>query len=680
MENQLTFDITADELEIFLEDVNESLQAMEIGILHLEQKNDSETLHSIFRAAHTLKALAGTVGHRPMAELTHTVETIFGEMREGRLPPTQAISDELLAVVDVLTAMRDEIVTRRSKGVDIGDLLARLRQILEHQTQTPPAASPVVSAGLGPEEAEKLGEMAAAGLNLWHIHVVVSSAAFAPTARLYQVGIALMEAGQVVTQQPALEDLSERDDRLQLILATDREASEIEAILKQIDDLSEIRVEAYLPLPPEEGAEEHVAPHQHPSAESHPSPEGVSLDKTVRISVERLDRLMTLVGELVTSRTHLLRVEDTLRSQYGKEGGAGALSELASHFSHVIDQLQEEVMRARMLPIASLFNKFPRLVRDVARMAGKEVTLSIKGEATELDRAVIEAIGDPLIHLLRNAVDHGIESPEVRHMAGKPPVGLVELSAAAVEGQIVLIVKDDGHGLDPERIRRAAVKKGQLTEEEVAGLSNEEAIELIFRPNLSTAEQVTEMSGRGVGLDVVRTNIERLSGSVIVSSEMGQGTTFRLTLPLTLALVQTMLVIVRQTLYAIPVTSINAALYLAEANLNSIKGRPALTWQGAVLPLLDLREFFARAVATPDHRNGDKPSVVLVTWGKLRVGLVVDKIIGQQEIVVKSLSPLLGRTPGLSGATILGDGQIALIVDIPGLVNAAIHARREGEL
>jgi len=316
-------------------------------------------------------------------------------------------------------------------------------------------------------------------------------------------------------------------------------------------------------------------------------------------------------------------------------------------------------------------------VRDVARAAGKQVDLVIEGEATELDRAVIESIGDPLIHLLRNAVDHGIESPEARKSAGKPAAGTVRVTAASVEGQIVVTVSDDGRGLDPEQIRKSAVRHKLITKEEVAQLTTEEVIDLIFLPNLSTATEVTEVSGRGVGLDVVRTNIERLSGSVLVTSEVGQGTTFQLTLPFTLALVQTMLVSVHNTLYAVPVTSINGAMYVAEANVKTVKGKPVMDWQGTTLPLIDLRETFTHPRLGNGPSNGNKPSIVLVNWGKHRVGLVVDRIIGQQEIVVKSLSPLIGPTPGLSGATILGDGRIALIVDVSGLVNTILRSQRE---
>lgn len=665
MAEELVFDVAPDELEIFLEDVNESLQIMEHGILQLEQESDPETLNSIFRAAHTLKALAGTVGHRPMAELTHALESLFDEMREGRLAPNAIVADELLAAVDVIKILRDEIISRQSAGVDVSSLLNRLellQQPVERSEETAAASSGELR--LTQTQLKQLKKLQQAGQAIFEIHLKAASGAFAAVARLYQATTTLMEIGQVVVQQPALDDLSEGTESVWLILATHFEVDEVLEILADIENIAEADVQPYIPSSP-------ATKNPPVPVNSQPS---VGLDKTVRISVERLDTMMNLVGELVTGRTRLLQIEEMLRAQYGKSGAAAALSDLAAPVSHVINQLQEEVMRARMLPIASLFNKFPRLVRDAARQAGKQVDLVIEGEATELDRAVIEAIDDSLIHLLRNAVDHGIEKPAARQAAGKEATGTLHLTAASVEGQIVITVADDGRGLNPAQIRQAALTHNLLSEEEAAQLADDEIIDLIFQPKLSTAGQVTEMSGRGVGLDVVRTNIERLSGSVLVSSQPGQGTTFQLTLPLTLALIQTMLVIVRGVMYAIPVTGINGALYMAEATLNSVRGRLTLDWQGeTTVPLLDLRSFFDHADLPA---NGRKPSIVLVNWGKHRVGLVVDKIIGQQEIVVKSLSPLIGQVSGLSGATILGDGRIALIVDIPGLINAALRARR----
>ncbi len=715
MENKLTFDIEPDEVKIFLEDVNECLQAMESGILYLEQNHDPETLNSIFRAAHTLKALAGTVGHHQMADLTHTLENIFDDMREGKLSPTQAVADELLVTVDVLKALRDEIVNQQASGVDVATLLARLRMLQagDGDQDKEPAASSLAAGQVRPlgqtTQIDEGGETRPAMLE---IEVVAAAEAFAPAARLYQAGLALMEIGRIVIQQPAPDSLGEEDDRLWLILATQSEPGDIEALLNEIDDMAEISVQPYIPedagqpdgdsapttpllsdspvietgsfdnSPETPVLSTNSKPALSDSIHSLSKTEGAALsdsthslgkaEGTVRISVERLDTLMNLVGELVTSRTHLVQIEGMRHTQNGQAGVGKALSVLVPHFSHLVDQLQEEVMHARMLPIASLFNKFPRLVRDVARTAAKQVKLIIEGEATELDRAVIEAIGDPLIHLLRNAVDHGLETPAARRAAGKSPSGTIRLTAAPIEGHIVVTVTDDGQGIDPDRIRQAAVRRGLFTgtEREISQLTDEEIIDLIFRPNLSTVTQVTEMSGRGVGLDVVRTNIERLSGSVVVTSEIGHGTSFQLTLPLTLALVRTMLVTVQNTLYALPVASISGAMYLASANLNTVKGKPVLVWQGTeTVPLLDLREIFAHPSLTSGSPNGVKASVVLVTWGRVRTGLVVDQIMGQQEIVVKSLSPMLGRVAGLSGATILGDGRIALIIDIPDLIN-----------
>jgi two-component system, chemotaxis family, sensor kinase CheA len=389
---------------------------------------------------------------------------------------------------------------------------------------------------------------------------------------------------------------------------------------------------------------------------------------------------VNLAGEMVTSRNRLLRLEAMWHSQVHSNGTGHELNDIVSHISRVVDQLQEEVMADRMVPISALFEKFPRIVRDVARVTGKEVKLAIEGEATELDRSLIEVISDPLVHLLRNAVDHGIESPQERLAAGKAATGTVCLSAAHSDGQIVITIADDGRGIDPESVRRAALRRGLLSEAEINQLNDEAVIDLIFQPNLSTAEQVTEVSGRGVGMDVVRSNVERLSGSIIVESIVEQGSSFQVTLPLTLAIVQAMLVSVNGSVYAIPLASIVESLYLSEQMINTIKGRPTIHWRNSVLPLLDLREFFntLRTFQVLENEpgknsstNGLKPAVITVNSGKLKTGLVVDKIIGKQDIVVKSLSPIIGQVPGLSGGTILGDGEIALIIEVPSLINSA---------
>lgn len=663
---RLTFDIDADEIDLFLQDTGELLQTIEDGVLRLERAADAETLHAIFRAAHTLKAMAGTVGHGRMSELTNALETLFDAMREGVLSPTPCMTDDLLSAVDALKALRDEVVACEPSGVDVDALLARLRALSEEPS--PRVETPGEKRRLTPEQVEQVKTLSAQGRVILEVEAVVAAGAFAPAARLLQAAMSLAELGQVIAQFPSQEDLihNEHAGRLWAILAADADISAVENRLGLVFDLAECNVRPY--------AVEAV-PSMPPAMI--PISESVGSDKTVRIHVERLDALMGLVGELVTARTRLTQLEARLRARLDKRE-AEDLDETTTRLGRVVDQLQEQVMRARMMPVSQLFDKFPRVVRDLARAAGKQVNLILAGRATELDRSIIEAIGDPLVHLLRNAVDHGIELPEERIAAGKPAVGTIWLTAAHEEGQVTITVRDDGRGVDLEKVRQAAVRRRLFTEEEASCLSREEVLELIFLPHLSTSDRVTDLSGRGVGLDVVRAHVQRIGGSVMVESEPGSGATFRLTLPLTLAIVQAMLVGVGEDVYAVPMTSILDSLYMADAQVDRVRAAPVIRWRGTVLPILSLRQFFAHPrLAAP---NGGKPAVVTVAWGRLRLGLVVDRIIGEQEVVVKAFSPIMGRVPGLAGCSILGDGRIALIIDVPGLIHAAVQARREEAL
>lgn len=697
MDKSLSFEIEADELEIFLQDVNENLQALESGILKLEQTTDADILNAAFRAAHTVKAVAATVGHHQMAEMLHTLETIFDAMRDGELALNQKGTDELLVAVDVLKAMRDEVITREPSGIDVDASLARLRFLVEGGMDdlVDQAPDPIKTVLLSPEQTEQIREQIDQGVAVLEIEITTRANAFAQGARLLQASMRLAELGEIVAQRPTQVDLTngQHSGHMWLILATRENSDVIEENLEDVSDLAEFRIRPYkgaggpvdggaasLEDAPSGALEEAQATDDDASMVSQLNTDGARRDiseQTVGISVERLDALMNLVGELVTDRTRLVQIRDTLHSRREKDGAFGALSEMTTHFERVVDRLQEEVMAARMLPINHLFRKFPRLIRDVARASEKNVNLIIEGEATELDRSVIEVINDPLIHLLRNAVDHGIESSQDRIAAGKPPTGAVWLTASHEEGQIVVTVKDNGRGIDPDEIRRTAVKRGLLTEEEAAQLDNEAAVNLIFQPNLSTADQVTDVSGRGVGLDVVRTNIKRLSGSVVVESEVGEGTTFRITLPLTLAIVQAMLVALSGDVYAIPLSGIVESLYLKGMRIDHIRGKAVIQWRDQVLPLINLRDFFRhRRIAEP--APGDQGAVVVVSWGRLRVGLLIDELIGKQEIVIKSLGPFIGSVSGISGCTIMGDGRIALIMDIPGLISAATKMKGGG--
>jgi len=392
------------------------------------------------------------------------------------------------------------------------------------------------------------------------------------------------------------------------------------------------------------------------------------VDKTVRTSVERLDNLMNLIGELITDRNRMYQLRRELEALYRGSAQVEALSDTIIHVGRITDMLQSEVMSIRMLPISNVFNKFPRLVRDLARKANKQIDLVIRGEDTELDRSVIEVISDPLIHLIRNAVDHGIESPEERRAVGKPERGVILLTARHEQGRIYITVEDDGRGIDVQRVKAKAVEKGQLTQAEADSMSSDEAIELIFVSGLSTARAISDVSGRGVGMDIVRANIEQLNGNIQVETWPGKGTQFTIILPLTLAIVPTLLVKVCGATYAIPLVTVNETLRIKTQDIQTVNGRPVISLREHVLPVCNLGEVFA----LQEHQNGkakeDYEYVVIVRSGKTQLGLIVDDLIGEEEVVVKSLSSVIGEVIGISNAAILGDGQVALIIDVQGLI------------
>ncbi len=389
------------------------------------------------------------------------------------------------------------------------------------------------------------------------------------------------------------------------------------------------------------------------------------IDRTVRTSVERLDALMNLVGELITDRNRLIKIHSAFENEFRGNENTNILAEAVVHIGRITDQLQEEVMHIRMLPVANVFKKFPRMVRDMAQKVGKEIDLVIRGQETELDRSVIEEINDPLIHLIRNSVDHGIEPPDKRVDVGKEPRGTIILSARHDQGRIVITVEDDGGGINTEKIKAASVRKGWITQAEADSMSDEKAIDLIFESGLSTAEKVSDISGRGVGMDIVRSNIERLNGSILVDSEAGKGSQFQIILPLTLAIVPTLLVKVEGSIFAIPLVTVVETQRLTEQSFQTVNGRSVVVLREKIIPLIKLAEVFD--LVNPDH--APKYSyIVVVKTSKQEVGIVVEHLVGEEEVVVKSFGQIIGDIPGISSAAILGDGQIALIVDVQGLI------------
>ena len=388
--------------------------------------------------------------------------------------------------------------------------------------------------------------------------------------------------------------------------------------------------------------------------------------KTVRVDVQKLDSLMNLVGELVIDRTRLNRFAEVFEGKYGSDDLVESINEISNHLGQVTGDLQEQIMKARMLPIAQIFNRFPRMVRDTAQKMGKEIDFIVEGKETELDRNVIEVIGDPLIHLIRNSIDHGIESPAEREQQGKPRVGKLLLKASYHESHIVITIADDGKGIDPDNIRQKAVEKGLYDYDAAARLSEREVLDLIFKAGFSTAKEVSDLSGRGVGMDVVRTAIEQINGMVEMDTKVGQGTTTTIRLPLTLAIIRSLMVTLGNQVYAFPLSNVQETLRINADEIRQIGNNEVIVVRERILPLLRLAERFGMG-----NSEAEKLFVVIVASAEKRVAVVVDSLVGEQEIVIKSMGEYLGEVPALSGATILGDGRVALIIDTRGIVKEA---------
>jgi len=657
---ELAFDISQDELPIFLAEVDEHLQTLDEILVQLEQAEERpELLQSAFRAAHTLKGMAGIIGHHRMTDLTHALETAFDSVRKGMLHIATPLIDLCLDAVDGLRLLRDEVVTGEVCDVDVERLVEEFEQMNGKTTEGPGREGPLAHAAEG---------AAGSGNGSLSIEVAIDPASVASAARAFQVMMALQEVGEILEMSPTLDQI-ETAAPVQVFrarVACRVEPAEVARRVAQISEVFDIKINGQ--AAGNDG--------QKPSAarEARPDPgtggrgngQRNTAEMTVRTSVERLDKLMNLVGELITDRNHLYQLRAYFEQEKRGNGAVDRLAETVTHLGRITDQLQEEVMSIRMLPVGSVFHKFPRMVRDMAQKTGKQIDLVIHGEDTELDRSMLEEINDPLIHLVRNSVDHGLEMPEERIAAGKPPRGTITLTARHEQGRIVLTVSDDGRGIDPDKLRKAAVQRGLLSAEEVAALSDEQAIDLIFMPGFSTAEKVTDISGRGVGMDIVHTNIQRVNGSIQVETKKGEGTTFQITLPLTLAIVPTLLVRVNGVVLAIPLVMITETLRLSREEIRTIRGQPVTMLRGSVLALIDLKDLFGIQGKRPLSEK--YTYAVVVHSGKQRVGLVVDTLIGEEEVVVKSLGALVGEIPGISSAAILGDGKVALIVDVPGLL------------
>lgn len=629
-------------LPVFLSEADEHLQALEEGALQLERHGPTpELVAGLFRSAHTLKGSAGALGFQRIAKLAHAVEEVLEALRAGRA--ADGLADLLLECVDTLRALRQE-VSDGGERTDVDELVQRLQGWKEGGTQD--GLHPVDVRVRLREDCPMRAARALALLRMLREHAEVEQVA-PPEDAIAQGQLELEFTARVRAREP---------EALQELLA----GPEVESV--RVMPAWEARDERWLDLGPQARGKLPDDPELTRRA---------SL-RTVRVDVERLDRLMNLVGELVVDRIRFQQIAERLRRLDGANGLAQELAEAAGHLGRVASDLQAQVLKARMLPIEHLFSRFPRYVRDLAQRAGKRVEVVLEGQDTELDRSVIEQIGGPLMHLVRNAVDHGIEPPEERQRLGKPTAGRLRLAAVQEEEGILVVVEDDGRGIDTDRVREKAVGLGLLTAEAAARLSEEEAVELIFHPGLSTASQVTDVSGRGVGMDAVRAGVQALGGSVEVETQRGRGTRFVLRLPLTLAIVRALLVSCGGERYAIPLAGVQEIVEVPAERVHRVGSYRATVLRGNALPLVSVHE----ALGLPAPENPGR-LLCVVTGGRRRVGLWVDRVLGEGEIVVKPLGSYLGQVDGVSGATILGDGRVALILDPSALVRLAL---REEEL
>lgn len=652
-------------LDLFVQEAEEGLETLERELLLLERAPTGERIDVVFRAAHTLKGSSRAMGFSNVAEVTHEMENVLDAARGGTLKVTTEIADALLACLDALRTMCDGIAAGCGDGRADDGLVARLQSFLS--APEPIAVSAVV---LPPEIVQAL-EMASAERPVFCATVTLTAECVMKYVRAFMAIQAVGEGGELLASVPDTQSLEDEafEREFTLFFQSDDVPERIASRLRGIGEIADVSVAPYPACEKPELTKSTVSTPLAPTTQD-PLPNDLAPKSgaTVRVDVARLDELMNLVGELVIDRARIAQIGAALAGKYTLDKNLEALAETTGHLARIAADLQDGLMKTRMMPIETVFNRFPRMVRDLAHKLGKEVELELRGGETELDRSVLEVIGDPLIHILRNSIDHGLELPEAR--GDKPRQGRVVLTARHQENHIVIEIEDDGRGIDAERLKAKAVANGTLSAEAAERLTEREALNLIFSSGFSTAAQVSEVSGRGVGMDIVRSNLLKLGGMVDLETIVGRGTKFTLRLPLTLAIIRGLLVRVANVVYVLPLGSVVETLRVAREQVQSIRGHEVVVIRGETVPLVRLRRTFGRNDAAHESPD-DAAYVVVVGLADRRLGLVVDRLVGEQEVVIKSLNRFCGEVRGISGATILGDGNVALIVDVNGIVSEA---------
>ena len=690
-------------LEIFLDETKEHLQSLSDQFMILEQEPDNmDTINEIFRSAHTLKGMAGTMGYKRMQTLTHDMENVFSEVRNNTIKVDGAMVDLLFQCLDALEEYTENIQNTGDEGTNdnehlikaLNDYLAKnsgdgAPQPAKEEKKEPAKEEPKQEAGadpgkekwreikLGDTEHTVIAEAKKQGKKCLGVTVYVQESCILKAARAFLVYKALEELGDMIVSVPSAQDIEDEhfEFDFSVIILTDADVETVKNAVLNVSEIEAAYVGEVEPVQPEEAVKPAAIAEAQPKEEEQPKKAAPAapakaadkktiskpiVNRTVRVDIEKLDVLMNLVSELIIAKNSLV-------STSSQEGilTNNTFNEQIEYLESVTTNLHESVMKVRMVPIETVVQKFPKMIRDLSKKLDKKMQLFMSGEETELDRTVVDEIGDPLMHLLRNSADHGLESAEVRKERGKPEVGSIFLDAYQDGNNVIIEVRDDGNGIDVEAVKKKAIERGTITPEQAENMADKDVIGLLFLPSFSTSEKVTDVSGRGVGLDVVKSKIESLSGEVEVKTKLGEGSTFIIRLPLTLAIIQALMVEVGGEKYAIPLGSIQTIEDVEPAEIKYVQAKEVINLRGTVIPLIRLNEVL-------DNESTKKPDenllVIIVKKGDKLAGLVVDELMGQQEIVIKSLGNYINKNKIISGATILGDGEIALILDTNALL------------
>ena len=721
---------TSQYLDIFLDESKEHLQNLSDQIMDLEQNPENmDTINEIFRAAHSLKGMAGTMGYKRMQTLTHDMENVFSEVRNGTFKVQPGMIDILFKSLDALEEYVNNIQQTTEEGTnDNQDLIDALNSILKNNGEvvaggSAPAAAPAAApAPSAPAEKTSSGDKGTKterwqsikvsdtekmlidkahneGLKVYGVTVYVEEACVLKAARAFLVFKALEKLGEIIVSAPTAQDIEDEKFELtfSLIFISGNTADEIKEAVKSVSEIEEAFCAEYAGAasakpaesekpaeakPAEEGKPAVAAPAPKASAPTAaPAPAAKTaaasassssnkpaakpvVNRTVRVDIEKLDNLMNLVSELIIAKNSLI----SATAADENKGDNGSVNEQIEYLESVTTNLHESVMKVRMVPIESVVAKFPRMIRDLSKKLGKKMELYMTGEDTELDRTVVDEIGDPLMHMLRNSADHGLEPNDVRVANGKPEVGSIFLDAYQDGNNVVIEVRDDGGGINVEAVRNKAIERGTVTPEQAETMTEKEVIDLLFLPSFSTAKKVSDVSGRGVGLDVVKSKIESLSGEVEVKNRFGEGSSWIIRLPLTLAIIQALMVVIGDEKYAIALGSIQTIEDVLPEDIKLVQAKEVIHIRGTVIPIIRMDKVLEIPSKGDEDNKNKNLTVIIVKKGDKQAGLVVDELIGQQEVVIKSMGKYIKVPKMISGATILGNGEVALILDTNALI------------